>query len=114
MGGLSPSRTCQLYNTVAVPDFTYASDVWYTPPFKQAHLQKSSGSVADTKSLQSIQGTASRYITGGIQGTAYDILKAHTNLPPVGTLYWFLAWMSLAEVSADSLSTHMTVFIAGQ
>ena len=87
MGGLSPSRTHQLYNTVPVPAFTYASDLWYTPPFKQAHSQKSSGSVADTKSLQSIQGTRSRYITRGIQGTTYDILEAHTNLPPVDLLF---------------------------
>ena len=60
---LSPSRTHQLYNTVTVPAFTYASDIWYTLPFKQAHLQKSSGSVASMESLQSIQGTTLRYCT---------------------------------------------------
>lgn len=33
-GGLSPSLTQQLYNTIAVPAFTYTSNIWYTPPFK--------------------------------------------------------------------------------
>ena len=86
-GGLSPSRTHQLYNTVAVPAFTYASNIWYIPPFKRPHSQKSNSSVSDTKSLQSIQGTVARYITGGIRGTAYNILEAHANLPPVNLLF---------------------------
>ena len=51
------------------------------------HSQKSCGLVSDTKSLQSIQGTAARYITGGIRGTAYDILEAHADLPPVDLLF---------------------------
>lgn len=99
-GGLSPSRTHQLYNTVAVPAFTYTSDIWYTPPFKQAHSQKSSGSVADTKSLQSIQGTASRYITRGIWGTAYDILEAHANLPPVDLLFRKIQFRAATRICA--------------
>ena len=82
--GLSPSRTYQLYNTVAVPAFTYVSDIWYTPPFKWAHPQKSSGSVVNTGSLQSIQGTAARYITGGIRGTTYSSSK---NCPNVWLFY---------------------------
>ena len=36
-GGLSPSKTHQLYNTVAVPAFTYTSDIWYTPPHSSLH-----------------------------------------------------------------------------
>ena len=86
-GRLSPSHTRQLYNTVAVPAFTYTSDIWYIPPFKRPHSQKSNGLVSDTKSLQLIQGTAARYITGGIQGTAYNILEAHADLPPVDLLF---------------------------
>ena len=30
--GLSPSKTCQLYNTITIPALTYACNVWYTPP----------------------------------------------------------------------------------
>ena len=99
-GGLSPCRTRQLYNTVAVPAFTYASDIWYIPPYKQAHSQKSSGSVADTKSLQSIQGTASRYITGGIRGTAYDVLEAHANLPPIDLLFRKIQFRAATRICA--------------
>ena len=86
-GGLSPNRTRQLYNTVAVPAFTYTSDIWYTPPFKEANAQKFSGAIGDTKLLQTIQGTATRYITGGIRGTAYDVLEAHANIPPIDILF---------------------------
>lgn len=39
------------------------------------------------ESLQSIQDTAVRYITGGIRGTAYDILEAHANLLPIDLLF---------------------------
>ena len=66
---------------------THPTYIWYIPPFKRPHSQKSNSSVSDTKSLQSIQGTVARYITGGIRGTAYDILEAHANLPPVNLLF---------------------------
>jgi len=29
-GGMPPSRIHQLYNTITIPAFTYAADVWYT------------------------------------------------------------------------------------
>ena len=56
------------------------------PPFKRVHLQKPSSSVTDTKSLQSIQGTATRYITRGLHGTAYNVMEAHADLPPINLL----------------------------
>ena len=99
-GGLSPSCTWQLYNTVAVPAFTYAPDIWYIPPFKQSHSQISCGSVSDTKSLQSIWGTAVRYITGGIHGTAYDILEAHADLPPVDLLFCKVQFRAASRICA--------------
>ena len=40
-GGLPPARAQQLYNTVVVPALTYASDIWYIPPFKLAHSKNS-------------------------------------------------------------------------
>lgn len=86
-GGLSPGKTCQLYNTVVIPAFTYASDVWYVPTFKMAHSQNSSGSVEDTKLLWTIQGTATRNITGSIRGSAYDMLEVHANTPPIDLLF---------------------------
>ena len=99
-GGLSPSKTQQLYKTVAIPAFTYASDIWYIPPFKRAHLQKSSGSVADTKSLQSIQGTAARYITGSLCGTAYDVMEAHADLPPIDLLLRRIQFRAASRICA--------------
>ena len=50
---LSPSKACQLYSMVAVPAFTYASDVWYAPSFKLTH---SSISIGTTKLFHPIQG----------------------------------------------------------
>ena len=99
-GRLSPSHTQQLYNTIAVPAFTYASDIWYTLPFKWPHSQISSGSVSDTKSLQSIQGTAARYITGGICSTAYNILEAHADLPPVDLLFHKVQFRAASRICA--------------
>ena len=84
--GLSPSKTHQLYITIAIPAITYASDIWYIPPYKTAHSQKHSGSVKETKELQLIQGTMTRFITGGIRGTAFNILEIHTNIPPIDLL----------------------------
>ena len=33
-----------------------------------------------------IQGTTTRFITGGIRGTAFDILEIHANIPPIDLL----------------------------
>ena len=55
-GGLPPSKTHQLYNTVAILAFTYACNIWYTPPFKLAHSRNTHGSNQATKILCSIQG----------------------------------------------------------
>ena len=40
-GGLPPARARQLYNTVVIPALTYASDIWYVPPFKLVHSKNS-------------------------------------------------------------------------
>ena len=86
-GGLWPSSSHQLYNTVAIPALTYASDVWYVPPFKVAHSSNSCGSVGPMKLLHSIQGQVSRFITGGMRGTALDVLEVHANIPLVDLLF---------------------------
>ena len=51
MGGIPPGKACQLFNMVAMLAFTYASDVWYIPPFKLAHKGNLLGSVSVTKLL---------------------------------------------------------------
>ena len=87
VGGLSPGKVWQLYNTVAVPTFTYVADIWYIPPFKQADHTKLSSLVAPTKAFTSLQRQVTHYITGGINGTAEDILEVHTNVLPVDLLF---------------------------
>jgi hypothetical protein len=51
---VSPTGIKQLYNTVAVPRFTYSAEVWYTYLYKPVGLKKTKGSVAITNKLQSI------------------------------------------------------------
>ena len=64
--------------TVALLAITYASDVWYIPPYKTAHVHNLSGSVSATKSLCLVQGITTCYITGSIKGTTFDILEVQT------------------------------------
>ena len=99
-GGLSPSKTRQLYNTVAVPAFTYAADVWYLPPYKHAYSKNSSGSIGETKLLHSIQGRVAHYITGGIRGTAFDILEAHANILPIDLLFRRVQFRAATRISS--------------
>ena len=86
-GGLPPARAWQFYNTAAVPALTYASDIQYLPPFKLAHSKNSQGSIAITKKLHAIQGHATRFIMGGLKGTAFDVLEAHANTLLIDLLF---------------------------
>ena len=85
-GGIPPGQICQLYNMVVVLAFTYASNVWYVPPFKLTYKRNSLGSISVTKILHSVQGQAARFITGGLKDTAYDVLEVHAYIPPVDLL----------------------------
>ena len=49
--GLSTTGTKQLYNTVAVPRFSYGAEVWYTYLHKPGATGKTRGSVAITNKL---------------------------------------------------------------
>ena len=84
---LSPNKAWQLYNTVAVPTFTYTSNIWFIPPFKLMHHQNSWGSVTDTRFFLLLQGQATCFITGGLNSTTYNVLEALTNLLPVDLLF---------------------------
>ena len=86
-GGLSPSKTHQLYNTIAVPAFTYAANVWYILPYKPFHAKNSRGSDGEMKLLHLVQGRVTQYITRGIHGTAYNVLEAHANVLPIDLLF---------------------------
>ena len=60
----------QLYCTVAIPKFTYAADVWYTPVMRGPQQAKATGSVGATKRLASIQRIAITTISGMLCTTA--------------------------------------------
>lgn len=86
-GGLPPSKVRQLYNTVAVPAFTYAADIWYIGIHTPQGSVKSKGSVGITKKLTSVQRRAAKCISGAISTTAGDILEIHANLLPIELLF---------------------------
>jgi hypothetical protein len=65
-GGMPPDRVRQLYNTVAVPAFTYAADVWYSGIFSPTNRRKDHGSIAVTRKLTSVQRRATKTISGSL------------------------------------------------
>jgi len=86
-GGMPPKRLRQLYNTVAVPAFTYAADIWYLGLHLSPKGLKCLGSITITKKLTSIQRRITRAITGALSTTAGNVLEAHTNLLPIDLLF---------------------------
>jgi hypothetical protein len=84
--GVSSAGTKQLYNTVAVPRFSYGAEVWYTGIYKMLDSNKSKGSVSITNKLRSVQRKVATAITGGLQTTAGDILDVHSYILPLDLL----------------------------
>jgi len=100
-GGMPPKRIRQLYNTVAIPAFTYAADIWFTQVRHSADSNKRSGSVSTTKKLTTVQRRMAKTITGALRTTAGDTLEAHANLLPIDLLFdkvIFRAAMRLASL----------------
>ena len=97
---LSPRKTHQLYNMVTVPMITYACDIWYTPLYKHCYSRNTRGSVHPTELLQSIQGRATRIITGRLRGTTFDILKVHVNTTPIDLLFRKAQINAIAHISS--------------
>jgi len=85
--GLSTSGTKQLYNTVAVPRFTYGAEVWYTYLHKPEGVNKTKGSVYITNKLHSEQRKVAKAITGGLSSMAGDILDVHGYILPIDLLF---------------------------
>ena len=85
--GMPPKRVHQLYNTVAVPTFSYAADVWYTNIHLAPSGRKRLGLVSITWKLSSIQRKVAKIITGSLATTAGDTLEAHSNLLPIDLLF---------------------------
>ena len=85
--GLSTTGTKQLYNTVAVPRFTYGAEGWYTYLHKPESAAKTRGSVAITNKLHSVQCKVAKSVTGGLSTTAGDIMDVHAYILPVDLLF---------------------------
>ena len=95
----------QLYKTVAMPTPTYASDIQYIPPFKTAQSPKPCGSVKDTTTMFDTR-HSNQYITGGIKGTAFDVLKAHINIPLIYLTCRIAQFHAASRISTLLCSTH--------
>lgn len=85
-GGMLPNWTRQLYNTVAIPAFTYTANIWYSGVSEMAKGTRRTGSVVATKRLCPAQCSMARQITGGLRTAAGDILEALANLLPIDLL----------------------------
>ena len=104
MSSLSLTGTKQLYNTVAVPRFTYGAEVWYTYLHKPTSASKTKGSVAITNKLRWVQCKVAKSITGGLSTTAGDIMDAHVYILPVDLLFCkilFRATLRLCSLPAE-------------
>ena len=104
-GGMPPNRVRQLYNTVAVPAFTYAADVWYTGIHKPSDSPKSRGSIAVTNKLISVQRRVAKTIIGSLSSTAGDVMDVHANLLPVDILFHKILFRAATRI-ASLPSTH--------
>ena len=84
---ISTSGVKQLFNTVAVPRFTYGAKVWYTPLHCLNGSKNMHGSVKITNKLRTVQHKIAKVITGGLSTTAGDILDAHAYILPIDLLF---------------------------
>ncbi|KEP45790.1 putative reverse transcriptase from transposon X-element protein, partial [Rhizoctonia solani 123E] len=83
--GTSAQTARRLYLSIAVPRFTYAADIWFTPVSATPGKRKS-GSVGFAKRLARIQSTAARAILGAMKSTPITSLDAHLDLLPMHLL----------------------------
>ena len=96
--GISTSGVKQLYNTVAVPRFTYGAEVWYTPLHCPNGSKNMCGSVKITNKLCTAQRKISKVITGGLSTMAGDILDAHAYMLPIDLLFNKLLFRSMLRL----------------
>ncbi|KNZ81583.1 hypothetical protein J132_11344 [Termitomyces sp. J132] len=84
---MPPHHICQLYNTVAVPTFTYAVDVCYMGVSDPIRGGRKTGAVTITRKLSSAQHRAARIVTNFFSTTAGNMLDIHANLLPIDLLF---------------------------
>lgn len=76
----------QLYQSIAIPKFTYGADIWFRPLFKDDTGSMQRGSKGIMNRLTSVQRIAAISITGAMRTTPTDSLEAHANLLPISIL----------------------------
>ena len=104
-GGMPTHHVQQLYNTVTVPTFTYAADIWYTSTHLSSTGKKYLSSIVITKKLIPVQHQAAKLITGALNTTAGNVLDAHANLLSVDLLFDKVLFRATAHL-ASLLPTH--------
>ncbi|CUA67582.1 putative RNA-directed DNA polymerase from transposon BS [Rhizoctonia solani] len=83
--GASATTARRLYSSIAIPRFTYAADVWYTPVTAGPGKRKT-GSAGFASRLARIQSSAARAILGAMRSTPVASLDAHLDLLPMHIL----------------------------
>ena len=84
---LSSKALHQLFLAVAISKMTYATDIWYSPPYKpNPTLKRNQGSVKYLSKFRSIQRKAAITISGAMHTTAADVLDAHNYILPAHLL----------------------------
>jgi hypothetical protein len=94
------ARAKQLYNTVAVPRFSYGAEVWYSYLHKPVGAGKTKGSVTVTNKLRSVQHKVAKAITGGLSTTAGDIQDVHAFILLIELLFWELLYRAALHLCA--------------
>lgn len=114
--GMSVSGVRQLYNTVAVPGFTYRAEVWYTGLHKPKEEGNTKGSVAITNKLRLMQRKVASTITGALRTTAGNTLDAHANILPVDLLLNKVLFRAATQLCSlpDTHPLHDTLRLAAR
>ena len=86
--GISAEGMRRLYTSIAIPQMSYAAEVWFVLPHKLNTLSKRrTGSIKFTQKLQSAQRRAVITMLGAMRTTAGDVLNAQAFLPPPHLLF---------------------------
>ena len=84
---ISPHQMRQLYQAVAMPSFTYAADVWFTPICRDMGEERFRGSIGMACKLSTVQRMATTAVTGALCTSASDVMEVHTNLLPIELMF---------------------------
>ena len=84
--GIFPHQMRQLYQVVAVPSFTYTTDVWFMPICRDTGDERFRGFIGTARKLTTVQCMATAAVTGVLHTSTSDIMEAHANLMPIELL----------------------------